>query len=1367
MNLNTTLALVILVVTGGVILLLGPKAASVFEGQPAVDAGTLAVLETELTPDKLSQIEVRQGERVLLLSRGEGSDWTLPGRWPTRTAEVEQLVGLLTNLRSRFAPLPLDVEESIREQQLKDYGLDPPRVVVLVKAAGQRYRLALGEAEGSNRFARPTYLRLDDRPEVVRLAPGLVAALDRPVDYYQQRRLFPSERVAREADSSEKIDRLNARSLSLQEAGKPEMALRLERAGDAQEWEIKRPVHDRPDPDRLRTLLTAVPDIWAEQFVSAKPKKDLDEYGLREPVRTIEVVTPAGDTVTLLIGKRSQTKVRTATKPAPPFGPPMPPQREMLHEDYHYAKLRDNDQVFEIKADKLKDVFVSLGELRDSRLARFQNDEARKIEIKTGAGEMVLVKDKDRWKLQKPIEADADSSKVTELLNRLSGLSARDKDVLDSADPKAHGLDPPADTVTLTVEQEVKGKTGDKDKEKKTRTWTFQLGKHEADDKKLYVRVEGWARINRVDDEIKQLVERPALAYRGRRLFDFTSNQLARLEVQRGAEKITLEQDRGLWRLTAPVEAEADTATVGGLVADLGRLEVVEFVQHDPKAEDLAGYGLDKPALTAVLTFTDKDKPARTLQVGKQRGDKAEFFARLASEPDVFVIKKELRDDLDRDSLVYRPRQLWQWPESDLVQLKFQRQNEPEYALQRDGDRWKLTGPFDVDIDRQRVQRLLQDLTPLRCERYQAHSAPDPADFGLDKPYLRLTVVTAEKTDPADSKDAKEKKEPPKPKSEERVLLVGKPTAADAKSRFARLGKSEAVFVLGDALVSAIDHGALDWLDRNLLRLETGGVEKIDSVGPQSSLSLVKKGDSWQVQAKEAQFPADREVLARFLGVFGNLRAEKFAAYGPKVDLAAYGLDKPERTITVVESREGKPVEHVLRLGKQVEGTGDRYARLGDSPGVVVLSSIDAVELERGYLDFVPRDVLQFDPARLSAIRRQMGNDILELVRKEDWQLVKPQEHRADPATLDRLAEELSRLRLARVAQYPAKDLKSFGLDAPAAVLTLQLAEADGKPIDRLLKIGKPVETTEERYVLVDGSNTVGVLAVDLASRLLAEPIKFRDRNLSRFADADRVVLQRGSRKATFAKIDGTWKLTEPLMADAEQADLEDFVNQAARLRADELVADKPDDLKPYGLDRPEARWQFFLGDREVLTLLVGERKGSRAFARLPSSTLVFLLDPRLTARALGEYRSRTLWSPALDASQIETLEFGYGEQPFVLQKVNDVWQVPGKPEVKVGKEAVSDTLAALAGLRAERTVVDQGADLKLYGLDPVHLVLTIHTRTGKRVLHIGGPEGESQRRYARLPDGPRGDVFVLSEADTARIVRPLAAFKAEKKTGE
>jgi len=293
----------------------------------------------------------------------------------------------------------------------------------------------------------------------------------------------------------------------------------------------------------------------------------------------------------------------------------------------------------------------------------------------------------------------------------------------------------------------------------------------------------------------------------------------------------------------------------------------------------------------------------------------------------------------------------------------------------------------------------------------------------------------------------------------------------------------------------------------------------------------------------------------------------------------------------------------------------------------------------------------------------------------------------------------------------------------------------------------------------------VAVLPGTLVQQLLAAPIRFRDRAVARFASADKVQLERGPRKATFAQVDGTWKLVEPTAAEAEQNELDEFVNDLARLRADELVEEKPADLKPYGLDRPDVHWRLLSGDKEVLNLLVGAREkvagkeGPRCYAKLASGDVVFLLSPQLTKRVLTEYRVRSLW-PALDAVQVERIEFGSPGKAFALEKVNNVWQVVGDPKAKVNTTAVNETLAALAGLKAERTVVDKDADLKLFGLEPPQLLVEVRAQSGaKRVLAIGRSEGESKRSYARVVGGNRADVFIISEADGAKIVRELSAF--------
>jgi hypothetical protein len=102
---------------------------------------------------------------------------------------------------------------------------------------------------------------------------------------------------------------------------------------------------------------------------------------------------------------------------------------------------------------------------------------------------------------------------------------------------------------------------------------------------------------------------------------------------------------------------------------------------------------------------------------------------------------------------------------------------------------------------------------------------------------------------------------------------------------------------------------------------------------------------------------------------------------------------------------------------------------------------------------------------------------------------------------------------------------------------------------------------------------------------------------------------------------------------------------------------------------------------------------------------------------------------------------------------------------MKVNAKAVSETLDALARLKVQRFVADAKADMKLYGLDPPAWTIEAKTSSITRTLLIGRTEGDSQRYYATTPSNDA--VFLLSEEDARKIVRPLQAFLENTKAAE
>jgi hypothetical protein len=1365
MNLKTTLALIVLAAAGGGWYLYRNVAAR--RPDAADQSQTLRTAHSDFQPERLARIEIaRANDRIVFV---HGTGWSLDGSWPARTPEVQQVVDAITGLSSRFEPIT-----NPDKLNFSEYGLardqQPVQVVVTVRAPDnkeQSHTLLFGEPPNDstgNPFTKPTYLRMDEQTEVIRLAPGVKAILNRPRETYLKRQLFPEiERVKLDAprpsfpgepestvpvmllleakeiavtgpEGSWTLRRIGPRLPSSRSGGTTDMTLEKLAA----RWELTVPVTDRVDPDRLRPVLASVPELWVERFVDDPGQA---KTGLDKPERTVAVQFDARPAVKLLIGSVSRIEERKAAAPAPPnpFTPP-PPAPPAVREEYRYAKLPDNPQVFEVKSDKFPDLFFAAVTLRDPKLLRFKPADVRRVEIARGEEKTVLAKEGDRWDLVEPVKVVADAPKVTELIDRIAELQASGPDLLDATDLKPLGLDAAnGPQITLSF--------AEKDKPNAPQTLTLKLGKRDEEKKKLAVQASGNARVAMISDEFWKLYDRSALAYRGKRLLDSVPAKIATIAIQRGQEAFTLAQKDGGWSLTSPISANADPSKTGVMANDLARLDAVEFIADAAKPEELPKYGLDKPTASAMLNFND-GSPAKTLQLGVGREGKPEVYAKLADAPQVFTVRSAIRDEVDQPSLAFRPLQVWQFPAAEVSSIDVTRGAET-YKLMKAVPSWRLIGPFDGNASSQAVQPLLGAAGTLRAERYETHKADDLAKYGLLRPQLQIGVST-----PAGAKTA----------------LIGNSTGPNAKSRFAKLADADAVFVVPESVVAAIDRPAIDLLDRQLLSLNVNQIAELKGVGSDGNWSLRRNDGTWTIQSLKPPAPADRAAADDCARIWANVQATRFVEIGSRTDFARYGLDRPRASATAVLSSQAAAGEtHTIAVGDKSRDADAYFVRVDQTQGVAEVPSAVARQLIHGELDFVNRDLLSFDVGQLVAIKRHGGVE-LELTKGADgWTSVKPAGQKLDQVGMEELAERLAHLRVTRVIAIDADDPSRYGLDKPLVTVTLALRGSDGQVSEKSIELGRTVaarydEPDGSRYVRLAGSRVVGILPPVVADRLVGESLRFRDRQIARFPDADRIILERGPRRIAFAKADGPWKVTEPLATEAETAELDDLVNSIARLRADELVAERPADLRKYGLDAPEARWRFFSGEREVLNLLIGKADGSsgRRFAKLADGDIVFLLDASLSNHLLAEHRKRSLWS-GIDAAQVETLVYGVGDKMLVLQKIANAWQVPGKPEQSVNMTTVTDLLSAFANLKVERYIADKDADLKRFGLQPPARTIVVRPGTGNpQTLYLGAFEPGSKRIYARIYDPSRSDVFVLTESDSGKLFKDLADFTAK-----
>lgn len=1404
MNLKTTLILLVLTGAGGVGWWMTRPTATREDR-----AATIAILAQELQRDKIEKVELRQGGESVSLHKGADESWTLAGNWPTKREAIEQLLSALTGLETRFEPVALE-----EKSDLKPYGLDPSQnpVTAKVVADGKRIELTLGEGEADlvdSVFARPTYLRIGEREEVYRLEPGLLRQVRASASAYERRRLFPHHRRAfvrtREEivlpnrppiEAEERNVELFAGArltvqgpgyfnqwnrpaaltglgaggvwASLASASLPpediewyelkeneeqrfsadkQQALTWEQA--VQGWIIAGPVPEQADPESLSKVLTAIPDIWVTRFLppSDAGAESLSRYGLNPPRAVIRVTFPGGER-TLLIGDEVSKKVAEEASPEA--------------RKRRYARLEGNDRVFEIDSTKLdSDVFVTFSNLRDDRVARFETSDVVGVEIVSGASILSLAREESGWKIVEPFDADAEANKIDELLRQLTTLSVSTSPEEERTNviypayetrpgggeveyvparsaAELYGFDRPT-----TIEVTVREGTAES---KEIRKLTFLVGGHDKEANKVHVWTTDRPRVNKVSADLVPLVNRPALAYRRTQVLDFQTADLDRVEILRGEQKLILSRQDSRWRLLEPATADVDAEKVRTLLDGLQSLEAIEFVKNRPTADEVdMEYGLKAPQVRVTFRFADAKEEPQTLEVGKAREGSSGYYARLGSDEVVFTIKDDVQKSLAQGPLALMPTKLWQATAEDITSIRVAGMGQPEYTLVSADGTWTVKKPFDAPAHKPLADFLANSLAAPECTGYKDLDAKDLSVYGLDNPTLTVEVST---------KDNKQYS-----------LLIGKVTDPGQKSRYARKKENAAVFILPEVPGNLTEKKALDLLDPALVRIATPAeLEAVESKQAEKQWLLVRQGNTWQMQNTPAgAFSPDLMVLNNYQELWSSLRADRWAAYGEEAtkDLQKYGLDKPETTLTIkVRAKPNDPevVEHTVQVGGLVpDEKGARYVRLIDRPGVAVVSGETARRMTQDHVAFVNRDMLDLTPARITKLTRKKGMETLELIKEDGlWLITKPGDEDADSVVMEAMTGRLARLRAERVAAYPPGNLTEYGLDTPEAEWHLELGTQK-----KTLKVGKLAdEQTGERFAITDDGKAVYVLPGDVSKELLASPLYFRDRTLVRLRDADRMELEHDRRKATFARVAGTWKLTAPLETEANQLALDDFLNVVAKLRADDFVAEKPtpEQLKSFGLDPPALRWRLYRGDQLELDLLVGKQEadGIRRHAKLAQSDMVFLLDQGTTEKVLAEYRKREVWSPSLDAAQIESVRFGYPEKPFTLEKAGTGWRVAGQPDVTIDESKVNDLLGTLAGLKVKRFAQDRDADPKLYGLSPPALELEATTREGKYAIHLGGQEGGSGHRYARLADPTRSDVFVLSEEDSTKLMATI-----------
>jgi len=489
------------------------------------------------------------------------------------------------------------------------------------------------------------------------------------------------------------------------ELKRPDSVVKLKREGDG--WQILEPVKARGDRGPIDETVTSVVTARMDREIESAPAA-LGDFGLDRPAAEVTLRLKDGKPLGLVLGAKNPTGV------------------------WVYAREVGKPAVFVVGDSVLRDTTRPLADFRDKAVLAFDQKDVTALEIITRDDTIAVEQADGRWKLTRPRALPADGDMLRDFLEKLR--AARVKEFVAEA-PRSlepFGLDRP---VKVSIH------TG-RDKDRATKTLLF--GRGDPAKKGVYAMRAGESAVVVIPDETWAAVPKNVAVLRDKTVVEVERDKVTRLEIESPKGAVTLAQENGRWKITAPEALPADQVEAGAVLFKLRELRAQAFLSED--AAGVPRY-LAKP--TVRVTIGEQGAPApRTLLLApspERRGGAPTAYAGLAGRGPVVLVDGKVLEELGRSVDDLRDRALLPGLEPKDIKRMRVRAGGQTVVVERSGDvDWKLVEGGRGSAKVATVDNLLYALRALKWKSIATPTGDEPTRYGLDAPTLEVTLLKAD-----------------------------------------------------------------------------------------------------------------------------------------------------------------------------------------------------------------------------------------------------------------------------------------------------------------------------------------------------------------------------------------------------------------------------------------------------------------------------------------------------------------------------------------------------------------------------------------------------------------------------------------------
>jgi hypothetical protein len=325
------------------------------------------------------------------------------------------------------------------------------------------------------------------------------------------------------------------------------------------------------------------------------------------------------------------------------------------------------------------------------------------------------------WAITKPLAIRADQGKIASFLQSLTSATEDQQITAHPGNLKDFGLDPAAETLSLTADTE-------------PRQFKLLLGSETPTSSGVYAQVAGHPQVFTLTDDVKTALEKKLFDLRDTRAVTLDTDQINRIQVTNGRQNYALVKNQdGTWDVTVPISVRADHFTVEGLVDSLQSLAMQSVVSEGKT--DAAKYGLAKPAVSVALITPGG---SQTLAIGHKASQG--YYAMNSALAPIFTLDENSVSQFQKNAGDFRDKNLFSW---DMFDVKSFDVTTPKghWAFEQDKDKWRETAPALKPASSDDVNAFLSALRNLQASSFPAAKPGEINKFGFDNPSYTFKVT--------------------------------------------------------------------------------------------------------------------------------------------------------------------------------------------------------------------------------------------------------------------------------------------------------------------------------------------------------------------------------------------------------------------------------------------------------------------------------------------------------------------------------------------------------------------------------------------------------------------------------------------------